>query len=148
MARLWIAALAGASVLATAFIAGLWFSWKVASDADKTLVRRVMRLRIRQKLQFAVALTRDRRVPLRARMIPPVVVLYLASPLDIIPDFIPVIGQLDDVLVLAVGIRLLLGFTPRTIVEERLRELEGRTEARPNHIPDEPRVEDERKHDT
>jgi Protein of unknown function (DUF1232) len=43
-----------------------------------------------------VALTRDKRVPLRLRVLPPAFVLYLASPLDVIPDFIPVIGLIDD----------------------------------------------------
>jgi uncharacterized membrane protein YkvA (DUF1232 family) len=46
-------------------------------------------------------------------------------PLDIIPDFIPVIGHLDDVLVLLVGVAVLLRFTPRAVLEEHLARLEA-----------------------
>ena len=37
------------------------------------------------------------------------VVAYLASPIDLVPDFIPVAGQLDDVIVLGLGLRVVLG---------------------------------------
>ncbi|HLB27311.1 MAG TPA: DUF1232 domain-containing protein [Dehalococcoidia bacterium] len=46
-------------------------------------------------------------------------------PLDIIPDFVPVIGHLDDALVLLIGIALVLRFTPRGVLEEQVERLEA-----------------------
>jgi uncharacterized membrane protein YkvA (DUF1232 family) len=54
-------------------------------------------------------------------------------PLDVIPDFIPILGQLDDVFIVLIGLGLLLRFTPRGILEEHLARLE-RTQRRPRQI--------------
>lgn len=69
-------------------------------------------------LRAVWGLMRDRRVPLFVRLIPVPLVLYLAMPIDIIPDFIPVIGVLDDILIVAGALWILLRFTPRTVVAE------------------------------
>jgi uncharacterized membrane protein YkvA (DUF1232 family) len=47
---------------------------------------------------------KDRRVPICAKLIIPALVLYLLSPIDIIPDFIPVLGYVDDLVVLALAV--------------------------------------------
>jgi len=44
-------------------------------------------------------------------------VLYVAMPLDIVPDFIPVVGYLDDMLIVMIGAELLLRSIPRYIIE-------------------------------
>lgn len=51
------------------------------------------------KLKSAYEQVKD--APLRVRVVLVLAVLYLMSPIDIIPDFIPVIGQMDDLLVIA-----------------------------------------------
>ncbi len=89
------------------------------------LVKRVIRLRLRDKLHLAVALAREPRIPLAVRAIPPALILYLATPIDVIPDFIPVIGHLDDLLIVVIGIGLLLRFTPRYVLEEHIARLES-----------------------
>ena len=66
-------------------------------------------------------LVRDPRVPWLVRLLPVPLLIYLASPIDIIPDFIPVIGQADDVLVVAAALWVLLRFTPREVVAEHFR---------------------------
>ena len=43
---------------------------------------------------------KDKRTPWRAKIIAAVVVVYALSPIDLIPDFIPVLGYLDDVIIL------------------------------------------------
>ncbi len=48
---------------------------------------------------------RDPAVPRRAKLAPALVVAYLAVPIDVIPDFIPGLGQLDDAIVVAWAVR-------------------------------------------
>lgn len=137
MTQIWFAVLLGTLGFAIVLAIGLWISWRTASEDDRALMRRVRRLPVRRQIRLAAALARDRRIPLRVRSIPPLVLLYLASPIDIIPDFIPVIGQLDDLLVLVIGARLLLRFAPRAVVEERLAVLEQEAPATSQPAPPE-----------
>jgi len=118
----WLAAAVGAALLV---LAGGWLLARFARAEGRALVQRVARLPFRAKLQLAGGLWRDGRVPLAARLVLPALVLYLAMPIDVIPDVIPVVGYLDDVLVLAAGLGLLLRLTPRSVLEEHLLALEG-----------------------
>jgi len=101
-----------------------WLAWRSADEGSRRLVKRVARLRWRAKLRLALALARDRRIPLVLRALPPALILYLAMPLDVVPDFIPVLGQLDDLLIVGAGVALLLRLTPREVLEEHVRALE------------------------
>src|SRR5437867_13198046 len=53
-------------------------------------------------------LLRDGRVPRRHKLLLAGLLAYLALPFDLVPDFIPVVGQLDDVLVTAIVLRAFL----------------------------------------
>ena len=88
------------------------------------LRKRIMRLRIRDKIALLWAMFRDPAVPIHARAVLPVLALYLVMPFDLIPDFIPVLGQLDDLLVIAAGLGLFLMLTPEHVIEEHLRAYE------------------------
>jgi uncharacterized membrane protein YkvA (DUF1232 family) len=79
---------------------------------------------VRSKLQLAWRLFRDPETPGLAKGVMPAVLLYLASPIDIIPDFIPLLGQLDDLLVLAAGLGIVLWLTPPQVIEDHLGALE------------------------
>jgi uncharacterized membrane protein YkvA (DUF1232 family) len=70
-------------------------------------------------------LLRDRRVPIRLRALVPAVVVYLATPIDIIPDFVPVLGHLDDIVVLLVAGGLLARFVPRPVLDDHIARLEA-----------------------
>ena len=96
----------------------------------KQLVRRLQALPARSKLRLAWRLLRDRRMPLLVKAVIPALVAYLLMPLDIIPDFIPVIGQLDDLLLIALAVGLVFRFTPVELLEEHIRRLEAES-ARP-----------------
>jgi uncharacterized membrane protein YkvA (DUF1232 family) len=61
----------------------------------------------------------DRRVPRRVRLALAALLVYLLSPIDLVPDFVPVAGQLDDALLLALALRLLLRASGPEIVRER-----------------------------
>ena len=90
--------------------------------------RSVMRLRARAKLRLFRALLGDRRVPLIARMLPFLLVLYLAMPFDLIPDFIPVLGYVDDVAIVVLTLALMVRLTPRAVIEKHVRRLEETNE--------------------
>ena len=53
-------------------------------------------------------LTRDPCVPRRRSLLVAGLALYLASPIDLVPDFIPVVGQLDDAILVALVLRLIV----------------------------------------
>ena len=72
------------------------------------------------KRELAVwrAVLRDDRTPRAARWILAGLFAYLASPVDLIPDFIPGLGFLDDLIVLAGGLWLLRRLVPREVVAD------------------------------
>lgn len=61
---------------------------------------------------------RDPRTPWYAKMIIGCVVTYALSPIDLIPDFIPVLGYLDDLLLLPIGIYLALKLIPLAVLAD------------------------------
>jgi uncharacterized membrane protein YkvA (DUF1232 family) len=63
-------------------------------------------------------LRRDPRVPRSVRVVLVVAGLWLLSPIDPIPDFIPVLGQVDDVLMVAWVVRFTARRVPRAALEE------------------------------
>jgi uncharacterized membrane protein YkvA (DUF1232 family) len=79
------------------------------------------------KLRLGLALLADRRVPLAAKLVLPGIVAYLLMPVDVIPDFIPVLGQLDDLLLVAGGIWFFLRLCPPDVVTAQIEALEGKT---------------------
>ncbi len=64
---------------------------------------------------FAV---RDPRTPWFAKAVGAVVVAYALSPIDLIPDFIPVLGYLDDVILVPAGLWLVIRLVPGVVMEE------------------------------
>ena len=81
-------------------------------------VRAFLDLPWRGRARLVWRLMRSRRVPLPAKLILPALVLYLMFPIDIIPDFIPVLGYLDDVLVLIVAFWAFARLVPPGVVAE------------------------------
>lgn len=63
-------------------------------------------------------LVKHPQVPWHARVVAGCAVAYLISPIQLIPTFIPVIGQMDDLLVLFLGMKFLRKFTPAKILAE------------------------------
>ncbi len=72
---------------------------------------------------------RDRRTPLGAKIVAGAVAAYALSPIDLIPDFIPVLGYLDDVLLVPAGIWLAVRLIPPPLMAELRAAAEAR--ARP-----------------
>jgi uncharacterized membrane protein YkvA (DUF1232 family) len=90
----------------------------------RQVITRVMRLPLAHRFRLAVRLARNPRVPWRGRLPLAVLLCYLAAPIDIVPDFIPVIGQLDDVLVAGVAVWWFLRVCPPDVALEEIARLE------------------------
>jgi uncharacterized membrane protein YkvA (DUF1232 family) len=61
---------------------------------------------------------KDPRVPWHARIFGAIIVGYAFSPIDLIPDFIPVLGYLDDLILLPLGIYFAIKMIPKPIWDE------------------------------
>lgn len=120
----WIIAALASIALVLVVAGAAWLIIRRTDEQTRVLVKRAAKLSMGRKFRLAARLARDRRVPVPVRLIPPALVLYLAMPIDIIPDFIPVLGYLDDVLVVLVAAGLLLKFVGRPVLEEHIANLE------------------------
>ena len=73
---------------------------------------------------------RDPRVGWGTKLLAGAVAAYALSPVDLIPDFIPILGLLDDLLIVPAGILLVVRLIPAPVMAD-LRERAGRMGARP-----------------
>ena len=79
--------------------------------------------------------SRDPRIPFAAKVVLIITVAYAFSPIDLIPDFIPILGYLDDLLILPLGIWLSIKLIPRHVLEHyRQKAKEQMQERRPSYI--------------
>jgi uncharacterized membrane protein YkvA (DUF1232 family) len=69
--------------------------------------------------------TRDPRTPLSAKLMAALVVAYAFSPIDLIPDFIPVLGYLDDLILVPLGIYLAIRLIPAPVLADARREADA-----------------------
>jgi uncharacterized membrane protein YkvA (DUF1232 family) len=70
-------------------------------------------------------------VPWYAKIVAAGVAAYALSPIDLIPDFIPVIGYLDDVILVPLGIALAIRLIPPSLLEEHRANASARIAKRP-----------------
>ncbi len=80
----------------------------------------------RRTLRLAWRLLKDRRVPLTTKLIVPGALLYAVFPVDLLPDFLPALGQLDDLTALLLSVLLFVRACPAALVREHLEEMSGR----------------------
>ena len=73
---------------------------------------------------------RDPRTPLAAKLLAGLVAAYALSPIDLIPDFIPVLGLLDDLVIVPLGAWAVLRMLPASLLAE-LRERAAEIDRRP-----------------
>jgi uncharacterized membrane protein YkvA (DUF1232 family) len=76
-------------------------------------------------------LLRDSRTPWLAKLVAGLVVAYALSPVDLIPDFIPVLGLLDDLILVPLGVMLAIRLVPERLWREMLQ----RADAQPLRLP-------------
>lgn len=77
-----------------------------------------MRRRVRKWLTFIRNVAADERIPKRNKAILAGMLLWLASPVDLIPDFIPIIGYLDDLIVIALMLDYVFNEIPLDVLTE------------------------------
>ena len=68
---------------------------------------------------------KDKETPFIAKIFAGITVVYALSPIDLVPDFIPVLGYLDDVILLPALVALTIKFIPRDVLERNRKQAEG-----------------------
>jgi uncharacterized membrane protein YkvA (DUF1232 family) len=76
-----------------------------------------------QQIRLVFRLLRDPEVPLYLKIVPFLGLLYLLVPVDLIPDFVLGVGQIDDMMALIVGAKVFIELAPPHIVARHLHEL-------------------------
>lgn len=64
---------------------------------------------------------RDKRCPWSARLLGAIIIAYALSPIDLIPDFIPILGLLDDLILVPLGIVLVRRLIPAEVLDDARR---------------------------
>lgn len=86
------------------------------SGTKESVKARLGRLKI--ELVALYLARQDPRVPRRARVLTLLIIGYLISPLDLIPDFIPVLGYVDDFIIVPAGLSLARRMIPKEVLDE------------------------------
>ena len=74
--------------------------------------------RLISSIRLIWKLLTDSRVPFWIRIALPLALIYVISPIDIWPDFIPVLGRVDDIIAIVAGIMILLKLAPKKVVNQ------------------------------
>lgn len=87
--------------------------------------------RLKRELFALYLAARDARTPWAARLLLAAVLAYALSPIDLIPDFIPVLGYLDDLILVPLGLMLAVRLVPPQVLRECRAEAARREQERP-----------------
>ena len=74
--------------------------------------------RLISSIRLIWKLLTDSRVPFWIRIALPLALIYVISPIDFLPDFIPVMGRVDDIIAIVAGIMILLKLAPKKVVNQ------------------------------
>lgn len=74
--------------------------------------------KLKQQLIVLHLAYQDRRTPWCAKILIFLIIAYALSPIDLIPDFIPIIGYLDDIVLLPIGIYFAIKLIPKNVKRE------------------------------
>lgn len=79
-----------------------------------------------RQARLAWRLVTDGRVSVWVKLIPVAGLAYLLSPIDLVPDWLPALGQMDDLAIILLSLKLLIELSPPGIVRQHLDDLVGR----------------------
>ncbi|MFZ3579174.1 YkvA family protein [Virgibacillus sp. DJP39] len=74
--------------------------------------------KLKRNIFILYVASKDERVPWYAKVFTVCVVAYAFSPIDLIPDFIPILGYLDDVIIVPLGIMFALKMIPKEVITD------------------------------
>ncbi|MCM3772276.1 MULTISPECIES: YkvA family protein [Priestia] len=74
--------------------------------------------RLKKHLFILYLAYKDERVSWYTKLFTACVVAYAFSPIDLIPDFIPILGYIDDIIIVPLGIMLALKLLPKSVIDE------------------------------
>jgi uncharacterized membrane protein YkvA (DUF1232 family) len=111
-----------------AVLLGLLVAALVVYALSRMLERRepyasFLRLRTLQKVTFFRRLVGDPRVPRLVKVLTILLAVYLALPIDLIPDFVPMLGYVDDIAIAILTLALIVRWTPRAVIDDLLLQL-------------------------
>jgi uncharacterized membrane protein YkvA (DUF1232 family) len=89
---------------------------------------------LKGEIAVLAAAIRDPRTPWYAKLLGVIIVAYALSPIDLIPDFIPVLGYLDDLLLLPLGIWAVRRMVPASVMAEHRANVASGTRLPPNRL--------------
>lgn len=98
------------------------------------LLRRANTARLATHLLALWKLFKHPDTPRGVKLLAVALIAYAVSPIDLIPDFIPILGLLDELVLLPLGIALVVKLTPRPLWQARLAEAEQGAERLPRLI--------------
>ncbi|KAM3112415.1 YkvA family protein [Phormidesmis sp. 146-33] len=73
---------------------------------------------LKREIHVVYLASKDPRVPWYAKLLAVLIRAYAVSPIDLIPDFIPILGQLDDLIIVPLGIWLVLKMIPPAVLSD------------------------------
>ncbi|MXZ68465.1 MAG: DUF1232 domain-containing protein [Acidimicrobiia bacterium] len=94
-----------------------WLEEKVADERTRDLIREAVML-VPNLGKLAARLAADPRVPVRAKAFAGIAAVYAFSPIDVVPDFIPLLGKTDDILLMALALRHVIEEAGVAVVRE------------------------------
>jgi uncharacterized membrane protein YkvA (DUF1232 family) len=80
--------------------------------------------KIKKQISLYKMLMKDSRTPLVSKILLSLAIGYLLLPFDLIPDFIPIFGQIDDIIIVPLLIYIALKLIPKELIEEHKLQLD------------------------
>lgn len=98
----------------------IWWILRRQRASRSAVIGEIEKLSMNQRLKLTWSLAKDDRVPFLVRPLLLIPAAYMASPIDLIPDFIPGVGRLDDAFVASTSYSLLARFVSPAVLREHV----------------------------
>ena len=103
----------------------LWRNGKFEFGVELYMDLRERAKKLKTDIPALFLALKDKDTPILAKVFAGITVAYALSPIDLVPDFIPVLGYLDDVILLPLLTTLTIKFIPKDVLERNRKQAEG-----------------------